>query len=172
MELRAIHHFLSRRASTREVKRARDIFRRISRRIDAWEAGQVTMLVEGTLRSMEAALALKQGTTTAEQRAKTFHQKVLRGNIQGAVRYLTDREKGGVLYPNDIDEKSGKSGKPSPFSSSNPQSGNWLVEMSESSWSSRLVFSPSFVPLLMAEVRKSKDITFRFMLVILFVVGH
>jgi hypothetical protein len=30
---------------------------------------------------MEANLALKQGITLAEQQAKTFHQKVLQGNI-------------------------------------------------------------------------------------------
>ncbi len=43
-----------------------------------------------------------------EQRTKTFHQKVLCGNLRGAVRYLTDREKGGILYPDDINEKSGE----------------------------------------------------------------
>jgi hypothetical protein len=58
---------------------------------------------------MESRLALKQGSTTPEQRTKTFHQKVLRGNIRGAVRYLTEREKGGILYPDDTDEKSGTS---------------------------------------------------------------
>jgi hypothetical protein len=67
------------------------------------------MLVEETLRSMESHLSFKQGSTTAEQRTKTFHQKVLRGNIRVAVRYLTEREKGGILYPDDTDEKTGKS---------------------------------------------------------------
>jgi hypothetical protein len=93
---------------TRDVKRARDVRRRISKRLDAWEKGQFTMLVEDTLRSMETHLTSKQGKTTPEQRTKTFHQKVLRGNIRGAVRYLTEREKGGILYPDDIDEKTGK----------------------------------------------------------------
>jgi hypothetical protein len=31
---------------------------------------------------------------------------MLRGNVRGAVRYLTKREKGGVLLPGDIGEKS------------------------------------------------------------------
>ena len=48
------------------------------------------------------------GTTTPEQRTKTFHAKVLRGNLRGAVRYITEREQGGVLFPTDIDEKTGK----------------------------------------------------------------
>jgi hypothetical protein len=67
------------------------------------------MLVEDTLQSMEAHLTSKQGNSMPEQRTKTFHQKVLRGNIQGTVRYLTEQEKGGILYPDDIDEKAGKS---------------------------------------------------------------
>jgi hypothetical protein len=67
------------------------------------------MLVEETLRSMESHLSSKQGSTTPEQRTRIFHQKVLRGNIRGAVRYLTDREKGGILYPDDLDEKTGNS---------------------------------------------------------------
>jgi hypothetical protein len=78
----------------REVKRSRDVRRQISKRLDAWEKGQTTMLVEDTLRSMESHLSLKRGHTTPEQRTKTFHQKVLRGNLQGALRYLTEREKG------------------------------------------------------------------------------
>jgi hypothetical protein len=66
------------------------------------------MLVEDTLQSMEAHLTHKQGRTTPEQKTKTFHQKVLCGNLWGGVRYLTEREKGGILYPDDIDEKTGK----------------------------------------------------------------
>jgi hypothetical protein len=92
---------------SRDVKRSRDARQRIAKRQDTWEKGQFTMLVEDTLRSMEAYLSHKQGTTTPEQRTKTFHQKVLRGNVRGAVRYLTEREKGGILYLDDIDENSG-----------------------------------------------------------------
>jgi hypothetical protein len=92
---------------SQDVKRSRDVGRRIAKRLDAWEKGQFTMLVEDILRSMEAHLTHKQGSTTPEQRTKTFHQKVLRSNLRGAVRYLTEREKGGILYPDDIDEKSG-----------------------------------------------------------------
>jgi hypothetical protein len=92
---------------SRDVKRSRDVRRRISKRLDAWEKGQFTLLVEDTLRSMEAPLTHRQRSTTPEQRTKTFHQKVLRGNLWGTVRYLTEREKGGILYPDDIDEKSG-----------------------------------------------------------------
>ena len=33
---------------------------------------------------------------------------MLKGGLRGAVRFITDREKGGVFLPTDIDEKSGK----------------------------------------------------------------
>jgi hypothetical protein len=92
---------------TRDVRRSRDIRRRISWRMDAWEEGKYTMLVQDTQRTMEANLSTKQGITSEEQRAKIFHRKMLRGDVRGAVRYLTEREKGGILLPGDIDEKSG-----------------------------------------------------------------
>jgi hypothetical protein len=41
---------------------------------------------------------------TAKQRAKIFHGKMLRGDIKGAVRYLTNRETGRVLYPHETDK--------------------------------------------------------------------
>jgi hypothetical protein len=45
----------------------------------------------------EDAYSKKQGMTTPEQQAKTFHQNVLKGDIPGAVRYIIDREMGGLL---------------------------------------------------------------------------
>jgi hypothetical protein len=69
--------------------------------------------VEDTLQSMESQLTSKEGSTMPEQRTKTFHQKVLCGKIQGMVRYLTEWEKGGILYPpDDIDKKTGKTIQP------------------------------------------------------------
>jgi hypothetical protein len=91
----------------RTVKRSRDIRQRLTRRMDAWELGKFRMLVEDTIRVKEAALSFKQGTTSAEQRAKIFNSKMLQGDICGAVRYLTERDQGGILFPNETDEKSG-----------------------------------------------------------------
>jgi hypothetical protein len=93
---------------SRDVKKAKDIRRQISRQLDAWEEGKFSMLVHNTVRSMESFLSTKRGgDVTTEQRAKIFHQKMLRGDVRGAVRYLSDREKGGILLPNNVDEKSG-----------------------------------------------------------------
>jgi hypothetical protein len=67
--------------------------------------GKFSMLVQNTEQTMESLLSAKQGRLTPEQRAKIFHGKMLQGDVRGAVRYLTDREKGGILQPTDMDEK-------------------------------------------------------------------
>jgi hypothetical protein len=66
------------------------------------------MLVEDTIRVKEAVLSFKQGTTTPDQRAKVYNSKILRGDIRGAVIYLTERDQGpgGIFFPQDTDEKS------------------------------------------------------------------
>jgi hypothetical protein len=75
--------------------------------MDAWLKNQHLMLVQDTENTLERMLTKRQGMTTPEQRAKTFHQKVLKGDLRGAVRYITDREMGGVLLPDDKCSKTG-----------------------------------------------------------------
>jgi hypothetical protein len=94
---------------TRDVKRSRDIRKRLSDRMDAWDEGRFPMLVQTTEGDMKANLSAKQGNTTPEQRVKIYNQKILRGGLRSGVRYLTNREKGGILMPGDIDEKTGDS---------------------------------------------------------------
>ena len=94
---------------TRAVNRAKDIKHRLSWRLDAWDAGQFDMLVQATVQDMRTYLAAQQGGTTAEQRAKVFQRKMLRGNVRGAVKYLTATQMGSVLLPDHIDEKTGSS---------------------------------------------------------------
>ena len=65
------------------------------------------MLVEDTLRSCEEYLTVAQREETAEHRAQTYHSLVLRGKLRTAVRWITEREMGGVLQP---DEKCMKTG--------------------------------------------------------------
>ena len=57
------------------------------------------MLVGDTLRSCEDYLTAAQREETAEHRAQTYHSLVLRGKLRSAVRWITERETGGVLQP-------------------------------------------------------------------------
>ena len=56
---------------------------------------------------MESSLSKARGATAPEQRAKVFDAKVKGGNLRTSVHYITDREGGGVLAPDEIDDKSG-----------------------------------------------------------------
>ena len=83
----------------RHVTASREIRRRIEKRLDAWEAGSYTMLVEETLRSSTQYLTAVHREENAEHRAKTFHGLVLRRKLRTTVRWITESEKGGVLLP-------------------------------------------------------------------------
>jgi hypothetical protein len=93
---------------TRDLtSRSRDIRKRLTRRMDAWEEGKCKMRVQSTKRDMQSYLSTKQKGQTEEQRAKVSNTKMLRGDVRGAVKSLTDTEVGGVLLPNEIDDKTG-----------------------------------------------------------------
>ena len=92
---------------SKAVPGAGNIKRRLSKRMDAWEAGKFSMLVQDTERTALAQLAKAQGTSTPEQRAKVYARLVLQGKLQAAVRWITEREKGGILLPDEKDEKTG-----------------------------------------------------------------
>jgi hypothetical protein len=94
---------------TPNVKRARDIKKRLSKRMDAWDSGKYAMLVEDTKREMQAALSTKQRGTTAAQQQSTYHHMFMQGKLRQAVRYLTDREKGIIMMPDENDDKTGDS---------------------------------------------------------------
>ena len=89
------------------VSRARDIKTLLLSRLAAWDDGNFDMLVETAELNMKSYLSSRQGTTTPSQRHSIFHKKMLRGEIRSAVRYLTEREQGGVLLPSAIDPTSG-----------------------------------------------------------------
>jgi hypothetical protein len=94
---------------TREVKGAKDIKERLIRRMDDWKKGNFLQLVQETERDMKTYLTSKRNGLSHEQRAKIFNDKMMRGEIRSAVRFLTETEIGSVLNANDIDEKTGVS---------------------------------------------------------------
>ena len=65
------------------------------------------MLVRDTLRSCEDYLTDDRREETADHRAQTYHSLVLHGKLWTAVRWITERETGGVLQPGDRCTKTG-----------------------------------------------------------------
>ena len=81
------------------------IRRRIDRLLDAWEAGDFGMMAEDTARTCIQYLTTNMDEDSKEHRAKIFHRLVIRSNLCSAVRWITDREKGGISQPGDICSK-------------------------------------------------------------------
>ena len=63
------------------------------------------MLTSSTILCAEALIKRRQGNAKPIERAKVFTSLVCRGKIRNAMR---QRDKGGLLMPDDIDEKSGE----------------------------------------------------------------
>ena len=81
------------------ITQSSDIQKCLRHRLAEWKADKHKALVETTERLMLDAMSNSQGGTTQEERLKKYNQLMLLGNPRAAVRYLTDREGGGVLEP-------------------------------------------------------------------------
>ena len=85
------------------VRRAREIRARITRRMDLWERGMHVGLVGGA--EVEGAAREGRGASGGKEEdesvARVYHDTVLSGKLQQAVRQATDREGGGCLLPDD-----------------------------------------------------------------------
>jgi hypothetical protein len=89
------------------VKRARDIRKRLTQRMDLWDQGRFIALVDDTVAEVQS----RHGSHPApddEARARAFNAKVLSGRLRPAVRALTNRDQGGVLQPDDVCSKTGR----------------------------------------------------------------
>ena len=89
------------------IKGASIIKKRIQNRIDAWNDEKFSALSSSAVKDAEAMMGRKQENLDAKERAKVFSTMLCRRKISAAVRYISMREKGRVLLPGDIDEKSG-----------------------------------------------------------------
>ena len=83
------------------------IRRRIAKRLDAWGEGKHAMLVGDTLRSCKEYLTATWREETADHRAQNYHGLMLRGKLRSEVRWITERETGGVLQTGERCTKTG-----------------------------------------------------------------
>lgn len=76
-----------------------------------WGEEKFNMLVSSATLRAAALMNKKRGALADNERAKIFASLLTRGKIKEAMRFAREREKGGVLLPDDIEEKSGSFAK-------------------------------------------------------------
>ena len=66
------------------------------------------MLEENNLRTCTQYLTIARREDSKEHRSQNYHRLVLRGKLRTAVRWITERETGGVLQPGERCKKTGE----------------------------------------------------------------
>eukprot|EP00957_Ditylum_brightwellii_P194525 14816663-Ditylum_brightwellii.AAC.1 len=87
------------------VKSYHDVRRRIEHRMDLWEKGDCTMLVEDTIKVNKCQQPTGQQNELAEHICQVYTRMLLQGKLHQVVRWVTGRDKGGFLLPTDTDSK-------------------------------------------------------------------
>ena len=81
------------------ISRAREIKKRINRRLDLWEAGKIAELVNDVENTAKRSGGTARGEEDDDAIARRYHSMVIDGRLRQAVRSATDRTGGGVLSP-------------------------------------------------------------------------
>ena len=79
-----------------EVKRARENRRKIEERLQSWKEAKYYFLVHDTMCTSLSLITKKRGEMMEAQIKKTYNRICLEGKLRAAVRFLTERDKGGV----------------------------------------------------------------------------
>ena len=93
---------LTRDPNVKTVKAIREL---IANRMEQWKQGAIQELYTSTMQYVRENMRKKQGRESPEQRAQTFNNMVMRGKLCSAMKYVTERESGGVLSPTDDDTR-------------------------------------------------------------------
>jgi hypothetical protein len=93
---------------TQGARKAQSIRRQIELRLDLWEDGKFAGLVDDALsegRAREGRQHCREDTE--ESRSRRYNSTVMAGKLRAAVRGATNRDGGGVLFPDDVCTKTG-----------------------------------------------------------------
>ena len=93
---------------SRDIKKSRDIRRRIERRLTEWSQGLFDMLLEDTVRTNLSLIKQKRNGMSDDEVAKQYTSLLLKGKVRQAVRFATERDKGGIFDRDDLDSKTGR----------------------------------------------------------------
>ena len=87
--------------TTPGARKAHDICRRITRRLDLWEIGQYSALCVDTVAESQSQ-PTRITWDNNETEARTFKYKVVNGKIRAVVRGILVQENSRVLFPGDV----------------------------------------------------------------------
>ncbi len=87
---------------------ARDIKRRVERKLTLWIGGNYDALVQDIVGKAMRGVGGGRGTIDKDLVACKFNSMVLDGKLRAAVRFATDRNGDGVLLPQDACTKTGR----------------------------------------------------------------
>eukprot|EP00978_Attheya_sp_CCMP212_P029234 scaffold103337_cov31-Attheya_sp.AAC.4 len=90
------------------VHKVGDIRSRIRTRMEHWREGKYKMLVQDTVKTSLYLISHVRRQMDDQEIARTYNRMVLQGKLCQAVHWITQRHnKGGILYLDDIDIKTG-----------------------------------------------------------------
>jgi hypothetical protein len=93
----------------KNFKKTKDIRNLLKRRMIMWEKGQYDELLKEA-EHCDRKLPQSSGRMNADQEAKIFSNLIMQGKLREAVRFITDRQGGGVMDPEqDAGKPAGKS---------------------------------------------------------------
>jgi hypothetical protein len=87
---------------------ARDIKRRVKRRLTLWIGGQYNALVQDIIGEAMRGVGSSRDTANEELIARKYNHVVLNGKLRAAVRFTMACDGGGVLLPQDACTKTGR----------------------------------------------------------------
>ena len=90
------------------ASRAKATRRRILRWPDLWEKGKIAELVKNIFNSARQGEGKGKCVEDDDSIARKFHSMMIEGKVRQAVPWVTNRDDGGVLHPDDVDTKIGK----------------------------------------------------------------
>ena len=91
---------------TLDIKGTEKVRYRIIQYITKWKVGKYQILISSTVLCALANLRCKRRQISIKERVKVFSSLVCRSKVRAAIRYVCERDKGGVLMLGDKDTKS------------------------------------------------------------------
>ena len=93
----------------KNFKKTKDIRSLLKRRMTMWDNGQFDELIKEA-EQCDRKLSQSSGKMNVDQEAKVFSSLIMQGKLREAVRFITDRQGGGVMSPEqDAGKPAGKS---------------------------------------------------------------